>query len=67
MARETWTVKFDGKVETSLTDVQLAQAVKIVGHLRRPRPGSPIATRTAFPSTSFFSFAIPRLSPSDRH
>jgi hydroxymethylpyrimidine pyrophosphatase-like HAD family hydrolase len=31
VARETWTVKFDAKVETSFTDVHLAQAVKIVG------------------------------------
>jgi len=31
VAREAWTVKFDAKVVTSFTDVQLAQAVKIVG------------------------------------
>jgi Cof subfamily protein (haloacid dehalogenase superfamily) len=31
VARETWTVKFDAKVETSFTDVHLSQAVKIVG------------------------------------
>ena len=31
VVRESWTVKFDAKVETSFTDVHLAQAVKIVG------------------------------------
>jgi Cof subfamily protein (haloacid dehalogenase superfamily) len=31
VARETWTVKFDAKVETSFTDAHLSQAVKIVG------------------------------------
>jgi Cof subfamily protein (haloacid dehalogenase superfamily) len=31
VAREAWTVKFDAKVVTSFTDVQLANAVKIVG------------------------------------